>query len=197
MSNKRLLDLAGSLLGLISFAPIAGAVAGAILIGMGRPVIFVQERAGQEGKPFKLYKFRTMTELSDAAGRRLPDEERLSHFGGFLRNASLDELPQLWNVLRGDMSLVGPRPLLLEYVPLYNDQQRRRLEVKPGLTGWAQINGRNAITWEQKFAYDVWYVDHRSFGLDLKILAITVARVLSGRGIQKAGQATVPRFTGR
>ena len=197
MSAKRLLDLTGSILGLAFSAPFAAAVGGAILIVMGRPVIFVQERAGRQGKPFKLYKFRTMTELSDDADKRLSDEERLSGFGRFLRRTSLDELPQLWNVFKGEMSLVGPRPLLLDYVPLYNQEQRRRLDVKPGLTGWAQINGRNAITWEQKFAYDAWYVDHQSFGLDLKIVAVTLLRVLSGRGISQSGHSTVPRFTGR
>ena len=197
MSAKRLLDLTGSIVGLAFSAPLAAAVGGAILIVMGRPVIFVQERAGRQGKPFKLYKFRTMTELSDDADKRLSDEERLGGFGRFLRRTSLDELPQLWNVFKGEMSLVGPRPLLLDYVPLYNQEQRRRLDVKPGLTGWAQINGRNAITWEQKFVYDAWYVDHQSLGLDLKIVAVTLLRVLTGRGISQSGHSTMPRFTGR
>ncbi len=163
---------------------------------LGRPVLFTQVRPGLHGKPFKMVKFRTMTDARDANGGLLPDAQRLTSFGRFLRASSLDELPELWNVLRGEMSLVGPRPLLMEYLPLYSPEQARRHEVRPGITGWAQINGRNAISWADKFALDVWYVDNRSLWLDVRILWLTVRKVLVRDGISAAGEATMPRFEG-
>jgi lipopolysaccharide/colanic/teichoic acid biosynthesis glycosyltransferase len=162
---------------------------------MGNPM-FVQSRVGKHDRIFSFYKFRTMNNDRDAAGKLLPDEERLTALGRFLRATSLDELPQLWNVLKGEMSLVGPRPLLPEYLPRYTAFQRRRHEVKPGITGWVQVNGRNSLTWEQKFDLDVWYVDHRSFWLDLKVLCLTVLQVLRRDGISQAGHATMPEFLG-
>lgn len=167
-----------------------------ILIKLGRPIFFIQIRPGLNGKPFKLIKFRTMTNEKDDKGNLLPNEKRLTKLGKWMRSMSLDELPELVNVLKGDMSLVGPRPLLMEYIPLYNDFQKRRMEVKPGITGWAQINGRNAITWEQKFEYDVWYVDNRSFWLDIKILFLTLFKVLKREGIAHQNDVAMPRFTG-
>ena len=163
---------------------------------LGSPVLFTQVRPGLHGKSFRMVKFRTMTDARDASGALLPDAQRLTPFGRFLRASSLDELPELWNVLRGEMSLVGPRPLLMEYLPLYSPEQARRHEVRPGITGWAQINGRNAISWADKFALDVWYVDHRSLWLDLRILWMTVRKVLVRDGISAAGEATMPRFEG-
>jgi len=163
---------------------------------MGRPLFFCQERPGLHGRVFKLYKLRTMLNAVDADGRPLPDEQRMTKFGAFLRSASLDELPSLWNVLKGDMSLVGPRPLLVEYLPLYNEEQARRHEVKPGITGWAQVNGRNAISWEDKFKLDVWYVDHQSFWLDMKILLLTVKKVFLRDGINSDTSVTMERFKG-
>ena len=163
---------------------------------MGRPIIFTQQRPGLSGKPFTIYKFRTMNDERDAQGNLLPDEQRLTRFGKFLRKTSLDELPELFNVLKGDMSLVGPRPLLMEYLPLYSAEQARRHEVKPGITGWAQINGRNTLAWEDKFNLDVWYVDHLSFWLDVKILFITLLKVFKREGISQDGQATVEKFRG-
>jgi lipopolysaccharide/colanic/teichoic acid biosynthesis glycosyltransferase len=159
-------------------------------------VFFGQMRPGLGGKPFRLWKFRTMTDARDAQGRPLSDEQRLTRFGKFLRATSLDELPELWNVLKGDMSLVGPRPLLMEYLPLYTPEQARRHEVRPGITGWAQVNGRNAISWEEKFALDIWYVDHRSIALDMAILLRTFSQVLRQSGIRADGHATMPKFTG-
>jgi lipopolysaccharide/colanic/teichoic acid biosynthesis glycosyltransferase len=194
---KRLLDIVGAGAGLILLSPFLSILALLIRRRMGSPVIFAQRRAGLNGEPFVLYKFRSMTDARDEEGALLPDAARLTAFGTFLRRYSLDELPQLWNVLRGDMSLVGPRPLLLDYVPLYDETQRRRLEVKPGVTGWAQVNGRNAIGWEEKFALDVWYVKRRSFLLDLKILLLTVWKILKREGISAPGEATMPRFQGR
>lgn len=167
-----------------------------ISINMGAPVIFSQVRPGLKGRPFRMVKFRTMRNARDAKGRDLPDAERLTALGQFLRKTSLDELPELWNVLKGEMSLVGPRPLLMEYLPLYSPEQARRHEVRPGVTGWAQVNGRNAITWEEKFRLDVWYVDNQSFLLDLKILWRTVQKVIKREGISAAGEATMSRFTG-
>lgn len=167
---KRAFDFAAALFLLALLTPVLLAAAFSVRVFLGRPVLFRQIRPGLHGQPFVFYKFRTMDDACDAAGSRLPDAERLSRFGRALRASSLDELPQLWNVLRGDMSLVGPRPLLMEYLPLYSPEQQRRHEVPPGITGWAQVNGRNALSWEEKFALDVWYVDHRSFLLDLKIL---------------------------
>jgi lipopolysaccharide/colanic/teichoic acid biosynthesis glycosyltransferase len=163
---------------------------------LGCPVFFLQTRPGLHGQPFNMVKFRTMTNQRDAAGNLLPDEQRLSLFGRFLRSTSLDELPELWNVLKGDMSLVGPRPLLMEYLPLYTSEQARRHEVRPGITGWAQVNGRNAISWEEKFKLDVWYVENQSFWLDLKILLLTVKKVLVRDGINANGHATIDPFKG-
>lgn len=163
---------------------------------LGSPVLFTQLRPGLHGKPFYIYKFRSMTNARDASGALLPDAERLPPFGQFLRRFSLDELPQLVNVLRGDISLVGPRALLMEYLPLYSQEQARRHEVKPGITGWAQVNGRNAIIWEEKFSYDVWYVDHHSFLLDLKILWMTLLKVVRSEGVAHAGHVTMAKFRG-
>ena len=164
---------------------------------LGRPAFFRQVRPGLHGRPFEMVKFRSMTDARGPDGALLPDADRLTPFGRFLRSSSLDELPGLWNVLKGDMSLVGPRPLLVEYLPLYSPEQARRHEVRPGITGWAQVNGRNAIGWDDKFRLDVWYVDHRSLWLDLKILWLTVKKVLVRDGISAAGEATMARFTGR
>lgn len=193
---KRGLDatLAGVGLGVI--APVLGVVALAIRATMGRPVLFRQERAGFQGRPFVLYKFRTMLDPSDPRARGPGDEDRLTRLGAFLRAASLDELPSLWNVVRGDLSLVGPRPLLMRYLPRYSPEQARRHEVPPGVTGWAQVNGRNALTWPEKFALDVWYVDHWNLWLDLKILAMTVVKVFKREGISAGGYATMPEFMG-
>ncbi|GAA4018262.1 sugar transferase [Deinococcus rubellus] len=163
---------------------------------LGSPIFFSQQRPGLRGKPFTMYKFRTMRDATDTQGQPLPDSERLTPLGRFLRSSSLDELPELFNVLRGDMSLVGPRPLLMEYLPRYTPQQARRHEVRPGITGWAQVNGRNAISWEEKFNLDVWYVDNRSFALDLKILWLTVLKVFKREGINAVGEATMPVFSG-
>ena len=167
-----------------------------IRLDMGSPVLFVQVRPGLNGKPFKIIKFRTMRHAEDKFGGMLPDAKRITRLGAILRKSSLDELPELWNVLKGDMSLVGPRPLLMEYLPLYSASQRRRHELRPGLTGWAQINGRNTISWKKKFAYDIWYVDNQSFCLDMKIILSTVRMVLSGKGVNASGEATVCKFTG-
>jgi lipopolysaccharide/colanic/teichoic acid biosynthesis glycosyltransferase len=163
---------------------------------LGSPVFFRQTRPGLHGRPFQMIKFRTMTDARTADGMLMPDADRLTAFGRFLRATSLDELPELWNVLKGDMSLVGPRPLLMEYLPLYSPQQARRHELRPGITGWAQVNGRNALSWEDKFDLDVWYVDHRTFWLDIKILWLTVRKVLVREGISAAGEATMSKFTG-
>lgn len=193
---KRLVDILVSASLLLLTLPLMLATALAVRLAMGDPVLLRQTRPGKDGVPFSFYKFRTMTEERDGAGRLLPDERRLTPFGHWLRATSLDELPQLVNVLRGDMSLVGPRPLLMEYMPLYSPQQARRHEVRPGITGWAQVNGRNALSWEERFRLDVWYVDHRSLLLDLRILLLTVLRVFQARGVTQPGQATMTRFTG-
>lgn len=193
---KRLLDLTGAATGLLLLSPVILTVACLVRTRLGSPVLFVQVRPGLYGKPFRMYKFRTMTDARDARGRLLPDAERLTAFGKWLRATSLDELPELLNVLRGEMSLVGPRPLLMEYLPLYSAEQARRHDVRPGITGWAQINGRNAISWDEKFALDTWYVDHQSVWLDLRILMLTVWRVFRREGISAAGEATMSRFTG-
>lgn len=193
---KRPLDITGALLGLLLLSPVFLGITLVVRRRMGPPALFSQLRAGLEGQPFRLYKFRSMTDTRDKDGSLLPDAERLTPLGVFLRRTSLDELPQLWNVLRGTMSLVGPRPLPLEYVPLYNERQRKRLSVRPGLTGWAQINGRNALAWEEKFELDVWYVEHRSLWLDLEILAATAWKVLRREGISAPGAATMPPFRG-
>lgn len=193
---KRSLDLVVSVMALILLSPVMGVVALLVRIQLGSPVIFSQVRAGYRGRPFRMYKFRTMLDIRDENGGLLPDEQRLTRLGRVLRSTSLDELPELWNVIRGDMSLVGPRPLLVEYLPLYTPEQARRHEVPPGITGWAQVNGRNALSWEEKFALDVWYVDHWSLWLDLRILWRTVIAVVSRRGVSAEGHVTMPRFTG-
>lgn len=193
---KRLLDILLALIALSLLWPVMLIIALLIRCKLGTPVIFHQIRPGYLGRPFKIYKFRSMTDTRDTQGVLLPDAERLTPFGKLLRASSLDELPNLWVILKGDMSLVGPRPLLMEYLPLYNDEQEKRHRVKPGLTGWAQVNGRNAISWEEKFALDVWYVEHQGLWLDLKILAMTVKKILVRDGINAAGDATMPKFTG-
>ena len=193
---KRVMDILGSGAGLIILSPVILVTAHKISKEMGKPVFFNRLRAGQNGKPFNFYKFRTMTDAKDKEGNLLPDGERLTELGKKIRSSSIDELPQLWNVLKGDMSLVGPRPLWLDYVPLYSPEQKRRLDVPQGVTGWAQINGRNSLTWEQKFNNDVWYVDNWSLWLDIKILFITVLKVLKHEGISAEGEATMPRFEG-
>ena len=193
---KRLFDILGAVLGLLILLPIIVTLAWQVRRKLGSPVLFRQTRPGLHGKPFQLIKFRTMRNAIGLDGRPLPDSERMTSFGSFLRSASLDELPELWNVLKGDMSLVGPRPLLLEYLPLYSLEQARRHEVRPGVTGWAQVNGRNALSWEEKFRLDVWYVDNHSFWLDLKILALTVKKVFVREGISAAGEVTMTYFTG-
>lgn len=194
---KRLLDVTGASVGLILLSPLLLFLTFLIRRRMGPPAIFAQKRAGLRGKPFVLYKFRSMNDMRDERGELLPDGERLTGFGKFLRRYSLDELPQLWNVLKGDMSLVGPRPLLLDYVPLYDETQCRRLGAKPGITGWAQINGRNAIGWNEKFTLDVWYVDNYTLWLDIRILLLTVWKILKREGISAPGDATMPRFMGK
>ena len=194
--GKKMLDLFLSLFGLVVLFPVLLLIAFLLRLRLGSPVLFRQVRPGFCGRPFPLLKFRTMRDLRDREGNLLPDEARLSGFGTLLRRLSFDELPELFNVLKGDMSLVGPRPLLVQYLDRYTPEQARRHEVKPGLTGWAQVNGRNAITWEEKFAMDIWYVDNRSFRLDLKILAMTAWKVLKREGISAEGEATMPEFMG-
>ncbi|HWV58862.1 MAG TPA: sugar transferase [Longimicrobiales bacterium] len=193
---KRALDVVGAAGGLLLLAPLLLIVAIAVRFMLGTPVLFRQPRAGLHQRPFTLVKFRTMRDLRDASGNLLPDGERLTRFGRFLRATSLDELPQLWNVLRGDMSLVGPRPLLLEYGPLYSPEQARRHEVRPGITGWAQVKGRNALSWPRKFELDVWYVDNRTMSLDLIILVTTLKLVIARAGIRHEGHDTAPPFRG-
>ena len=193
---KRLLDIIIAAAALVLLSPVLMLLAWQIRRKLGTPVLFRQVRPGRGGIPFVMYKFRTMRDAEDENGRPLPDAERLTPFGRKLRAASLDELPELWNVLKGDMSLVGPRPLLMEYLPLYNAEQRRRHLVRPGITGWAQVNGRNAISWPEKFRLDVWYVENRSLLLDMKILFLTVKKVLDRSGINSEGEATVAKFTG-
>ena len=193
---KRLFDLTAAFFALLLLALPLALLAWQVRRKLGSPVFFTQVRPGLHGKPFKMVKFRTMTSERGPDGELLPDAVRLTPFGRFLRSSSLDELPELWNVLKGDMSLVGPRPLLMEYLPLYSPEQARRHEVRPGVTGWAQINGRNALSWEEKFRLDVWYVDNRSFWLDLKILALTVKKVFVREGISAAGEVTAAKFTG-
>lgn len=196
LPGKRVLDLVLVVPALILLLLLYGVVALVVLWDMSRPVLFRQRRPGLGGAPFQLVKFRTMSEARDAKGRLLPDDLRLSRFGRAIRRWSLDELPALWNVLRGDMSVVGPRPLLMQYLDRYTPEQARRHEVKPGITGWAQVKGRNALTWEDKFKLDVWYVDHCSLALDLKILAMTVWKVVTREGISAGGHATMPEFLG-
>ena len=193
---KRLFDIVASASGLIFLSPVFLILIYLIRKNLGEPVFFTQERPGKDGKPFKMIKFRSMRDAVDKDGNPLPDSERLTPFGKKLRATSLDELPELWNVLKGDMSLVGPRPLLMSYLPLYNEFQNRRHEMKPGVTGWAQVNGRNAISWDEKFAHDVWYIDNFSFWLDIKILFLTVKKIFVKEGISAEGEATMPYFTG-
>ncbi|MHB2020153.1 MAG: sugar transferase [Candidatus Xenobia bacterium] len=193
---KRCLDVLASTLALLVLALPMALAALLVAVFLGRPVLFRQRRPGRHGKPFELLKFRTMTEARDAAGTLLPDEQRLTRFGRFLRSTSIDELPELINVWRGEMSLVGPRPLLMEYLDRYTPEQARRHEVPPGITGWAVIHGRNAVSWEERFRLDVWYVDHWSLGLDLRILVATVLLVLQRRGVSADGHATMPPFEG-
>jgi len=194
--GKRTLDLLLTILVAVSLVPIMAAVAMFVLFGLGRPVLFRQRRPGRGGKPFELLKFRTMRDALNELGNPRPDAERLTGLGKFLRRTSLDELPELWNVLRGEMSLVGPRPLLMEYLPLYSPEQARRHEVRPGVTGLAQVSGRNALTWEEKFRLDVQYVEHYSLALDMKLLVQTIRAVVTARGVSAEGSATMPRFTG-
>ncbi|BBB90723.1 MAG TPA: sugar transferase [Methylomusa anaerophila] len=193
---KRIFDLGFSVALIILLLPLMGAVAALIKINLGSPVVFRQQRPGLKGKPFYIYKFRTMTDAVDGKGNLLPDEQRLTTTGRLLRRLSLDELPQLLNVIKGDLSLVGPRPLLMEYLPRYNREQARRHDVKPGITGWAQVQGRNALTWEEKFRLDVWYVDNWSLGLDIKILLMTILKVAKREGINQSGHVTMPEFKG-
>jgi sugar transferase EpsL len=191
---KRLFDLVVACAGCLLIWPILVVIAVLVRNKQGNPVLFRQQRSGLRGRPFWLLKFRTMNEMRDAKGKLLPDADRLTPFGRFLRGTSLDELPELFNVLKGDMSLVGPRPLLMQYLDRYTPEQTRRHEVRPGMTGWAQVNGRNAITWEEKFKLDVWYVDHRSFFLDLKILGLTMWKLLRREGVNQPGHATMEEF---
>ncbi len=193
---KRLFDLGFSLFTVVLLLPLFALLAVLVYIDLGSPVLFRQQRPGLHGKPFTFYKFRTMNNSTDENGQLLPGDVRLTRFGKLLRTTSLDELPQLFNVIRGDMSLIGPRPLLMEYLELYTDEQMRRHEVKPGITGWAQVNGRNAITWEEKFALDLWYVDNHSFFLDIKIFFLTMVKIVMRDGINQEGMATAEKFKG-
>jgi lipopolysaccharide/colanic/teichoic acid biosynthesis glycosyltransferase len=193
---KRSIDILASLCGLLLLAPVMILVAWMVKRKLGSPVLFSQVRPGLNAKPFTMVKFRTMRDAVDVDGNTLPDSMRMTRFGSFLRSSSLDELPGLFNVLKGDMSLVGPRPLLMEYLPLYSAEQYRRHHVRPGVTGWAQVNGRNSVSWEEKFDLDVWYVDNRSFWLDIKIILLTLRKVWVREGINAAGEATMKRFTG-
>ena len=196
MMLKRAFDIVCSALALLLLWPVLLILYVLVRVKLGSPALFRQQRPGLHGRPFMMVKFRTMLDALDADGNPLPDDVRLTRFGRLLRATSLDELPELWNVLKGDMSLVGPRPLLMEYLPLYSAEQARRHEVRPGITGWAQVNGRNALSWPQKFALDVWYVDNRSLLLDIRILLLTVKKVFVREGISADGQATMSRFSG-
>lgn len=193
---KRLFDIIAAVLLIVLTSPLWLSAAVFVRVALGRPVLFRQERPGLHGHPFVLYKFRTMVDAHDPEGNPLPDGQRLTRAGKWLRRTSLDELPQLFNVLKGDMSLVGPRPLLMEYLPLYSPEQARRHAVRPGITGWAQVKGRNALSWEERLAFDTWYVDHMGMTLDLKILWLTLRQAISGRGVTAEGHATMPKFTG-
>jgi sugar transferase EpsL len=194
--SKRVFDFLFALLVLVLLSPFMLLISLLLICLQGLPVFFRQERPGLAGKPFMLIKFRTMRNLADRKGNLLPDEKRITRLGGFLRRSSLDELPEFYNVLIGDMSVVGPRPLLMQYLDRYSPEQARRHDVLPGVTGWAQINGRNALTWDEKFKLDVWYVDHRSFWLDIRIILMTIWKVLNGEGISQPGHATMPEFMG-
>ena len=193
---KRLFDVVFSVIFLFLFAPIMVFIAFLVYLNIGKPILFKQTRPGLNSSPFNMVKFTTMTNIFDDKGNLLDDEERLTSFGKFLRSTSLDELPELWNILKGDMSFIGPRPLLVDYLPLYSSEQLRRHEVKPGVTGWAQINGRNSISWDEKFILDIWYVDNVSFWLDIKILLITIKKVILRKDISKEGMATMSKFQG-
>jgi len=193
---KRIFDVIASLFALLFLGPVIMLLSIFVVVKLGRPVLFKQKRPGLKGNVFEMMKFRSMRDAVDGQGNALPDSERLTSFGKRLRSSSLDELPGLWSVLNGDMSLVGPRPLLVEYLPLYSKEQSRRHDVRPGITGWAQVNGRNAISWEEKFKFDVWYVDNQSFWLDIKILFFTVKKVLVRDGVSAEGEATMSKFTG-
>ncbi len=193
---KRTFDVVAASLGLIILSPVMAFLAWKIRKKLGSPVLFKQIRPGLNGKPFEMVKFRTMRDAKDDEGRPLPDSERMTSFGSFLRSSSLDELPELWNVLKGEMSLVGPRPLLMEYLPLYSSEQYRRHDVRPGITGWAQINGRNSLSWEDKFKLDTWYVENRTLRLDIKIILMTLKKVLIREGITADGEVTMSKFTG-
>lgn len=193
---KRTFDTCFALAWLIFFAPLLIVIAVLVRVKLGSPIFFIQDRPGKNGKPFRMVKFRTMTDVRDAKGELLPDEIRLTRFGKLLRSTTLDEFPEMWNVLLGDMSVVGPRPLLMRYLPRYNTFQARRMEVKPGVTGWAQVNGRNALSWDEKFALDVWYVENQSLWLDLKIVVQTFFVVFRRRGINSAKAATMEEFMG-
>ena len=193
---KRLFDITAATAALVALSPVYAITAYKVKKNLGSPVLFRQTRPGLDGKPFEMIKFRTMKDAIDSEGNPLPDSERLTDFGKRLRDSSLDELPELWNVIKGDMSLVGPRPLLMEYLPLYNDEQKRRHDVRPGITGYAQVNGRNAIGWDEKFELDTWYVDNQSLWLDIKILFKTVKKVVVKDGISAEGEATMSKFTG-
>ena len=195
-SGKRLFDLALTIPGIIVISPVLAAIALLVRMKLGSPVLFCQVRPGVHGKPFTIYKFRTMTDERDADGNLLPDGERLTRFGKFLRASSLDELPELWNVIKGEMSLVGPRPLLMQYLERYTPEQARRNEVLPGITGWAQVNGRNAVSWEEKFNLDVWYVDNMSLWIDLKVLLFTLLKVFKKEGINQDGHVSCGEFKG-
>jgi sugar transferase EpsL len=194
--KKRVLDICLAIGALILLSPLFAVIAVFVRAKLGQPVFFRQQRPGLHGKPFRIYKFRTMTNVCDSQGKLLSDAQRLTALGRFLRSTSMDELPELFNVIKGEMSIVGPRPLLMQYLDLYTDEQMRRHEVRPGITGWAQVNGRNAITWEDKFRFDTWYVDNQSLRLDLKIIAITMLQILKREGINQPGQATATEFEG-
>ncbi len=191
---KRLFDIVASAVALVVLSPLIAVLAVLVALKLGRPVLFTQQRPGRNARPFTMYKFRTMTSATGPDGHLLPDAERLTSFGRLLRSTSLDELPELWNIVRGDMSLVGPRPLLMAYLPRYSAHQARRHEVRPGLTGWAQVNGRNATTWDERFDLDVWYVDHRTMRLDLQIIWKTIRAVVRRDGVSAEGHATMPEF---
>jgi len=193
---KRLLDIFLLLVGIVIIIPVSVLIAILVLVYIGKPVLFSQIRPGKDGKPFKLYKFRTMTNEVDEKGVLLPNAMRMTKFGSFLRHSSLDEIPEFYNVLKGEMSLVGPRPLLMDYLPLFDEFQNRRHKVRPGISGWAQINGRNALTWDDKFKLDVWYVENQNFWLDLKIIWLTIYKVFKREGITHEGDVAMPRFTG-
>lgn len=195
--GKRTLDIVFALAGLILLTPVMVVLALLVRLKLGSPIFFSQKRPGLDGRPFVLHKFRTMTDARDAGGRLLPDARRMTAFGNFLRSSSLDELPELFNVLRGEMSLVGPRPLLMQYLERYTLEQSRRHEARPGITGWAQINGRNAITWERKFDLDIWYIDNQSLWVDMRIIFLTMWRIIKRNGISQPGQATMEEFMGK